>query len=210
MQKYVIHFHQHPGIPFDEKGTHLTASEIHEGAGNNMYSFCHEHDLSQVWAYMWNCWHSPPQWPLWARSAAPGIPWLKTTMVSEAQWIVIKHHDLATFNRPRLDLVVHVIINRLLPRVCVTLANLLGTRQKMRAPSTNNWQSEFRAQWLDMSKSDEHCHMRRQLEVLKTSKKAKGRSERLIELEAEASRLNGKYHIDVSRWTCSCPTYLIS
>ncbi|KAF7978602.1 hypothetical protein HWV62_45332 [Athelia sp. TMB] len=209
-QKYTIHFHQHPEIPFDEKGTHFTASEIHEGAVLDMYSFCREHDLAQVWAYLWNCWYSPPQWPLWARSAAPGIPRLKTTMVSEAQWKVIKHQDLATFNRPRLDLVIHVLINRLLPRVRVTLANLLGARRKTRASAPNDWQNDFRAAWLDMSKSDEQRNVERQLEVLRTSKKMKGRSERLAELEAEATRPNGKYHTDVTRWTCSCPAYLIS
>jgi len=97
-KKFVIHFHQHAEIPIDAEGTHLTASEIHEAATYYMYSYCKQYDLLQVWAYMWNCWYLPKQWPLWARSAAPRILWLKTTMIIEAQWKVIKHNDLARFN----------------------------------------------------------------------------------------------------------------
>lgn len=175
-----------------------------------MYSYCKQYDLSQVWAYMWNCWYSRKQWPLWARSAVPGIPRLKATMISETQWKVIKHNDLAMFNRPRLDLVVHVLINRLLPRMRLTLVNVLGTPRMGRTVSPNDWQNDFRALWLDMSKSDEQRNIERQLEVLRSSKKMKGRAERLAELEAEAERLNGTYHTDVDRWTCSCPSYLIS
>jgi hypothetical protein len=162
-----------------------------------MYSFCQKFDLSQVWAYMWNCWYSPKQWPLWARSVAPAILRLKTTMVSEAQWKVIKHNDLAMFNRPRLDLVVHVLIGRLLPPVKLTLANILGTRRTGRASSPNDWQNDFRALWLDMSKPDEQRNIESQLEVLRTSKKTKGRAECLAELEAKAERPSGAYYTNV-------------
>jgi len=103
----------------------LTATEIHEGAAFDMYTYCRKYDLSQVWAYMWNCWYSPKQWPLWARSAAPEIP------------------RLGMFNRPRLDLVVHVLITRLLPRVRVTLATVLGNRCIGRAALPTDWQNEF-------------------------------------------------------------------
>jgi hypothetical protein len=46
--KFVIHFHQHPEIPVDAKGTHLTAIKIHEGAASNMYTHCQKYDLPQV------------------------------------------------------------------------------------------------------------------------------------------------------------------
>ena len=53
VEKFRLHLHQHPEIPFnDVEGTHLTADEIHEGAVSDMYHYCHQHDLSQVWAYM--------------------------------------------------------------------------------------------------------------------------------------------------------------
>jgi SWIM zinc finger len=208
--KFVIHFHQHPEIPFDAQGTHLSASEIHEGAVFDMYEYCRQHDLSQVWAYMWNCWYNPTQWLLWARSAALGIPRLKTTMVSESQWKVIKHNDLTMFNRPRLDLVIHVLINRLSPRVHVTLADVLGMRRQARAASPNDWQQDFQAEWLDMSKPDELRNIECQLEILKSGKKTKACTAKLAELKADELRPKGTYHTNINRWTCSCPSYLIS
>lgn len=64
--KFRIHFHQHPAIPFDDdKGTHFMAEEIHHGAVHDMYQYCFENDLNQVWAYMWNQWYTPKQWSLW-------------------------------------------------------------------------------------------------------------------------------------------------
>ena len=103
-----------------------------------------------------------------------------------------------------------MLINRLLPRVRVTLANVLRTRRLGRAKSANDWQNDFHAQRLDTSKSDEQRNIERQLKLLKSTKKTKGRTERLAELEAEAERPNGTYHTNVDRWTCSCPSYLIS
>jgi hypothetical protein len=64
--KFIIHFHQHSEIPVDAKGMHLTATKIYAGTAFNMYMYCQKNDLSQVWGYMWNCWYSLKQWPLWA------------------------------------------------------------------------------------------------------------------------------------------------
>ena len=114
------------------------------------------------------------------------------------------------FNRPWLDLVVHVLINQLLPHMWLTLANMLGTHCIGHAILPNDWQSDFCALWLNMSKSDEQRNIECQLEVLRSSKKMKGHTECLAELEAKAKCLNSTYHIDVNRWTCSCPLYLIS
>jgi hypothetical protein len=75
-------------------------------------------------------------------------------MISEAQWKVIKHNDLARFNWPWLDLVIHVLINQLLPCVQLTLANILGTHCIGHPVLPNDWQNDFCAQWLDISKSD--------------------------------------------------------
>ncbi|KAF8871936.1 hypothetical protein CPB84DRAFT_1753800 [Gymnopilus junonius] len=54
---------EHPSIPLnDAEGSFFTADEIHRGAVNDMYHYCFENDLSQVWAYMWNQWYTPKQW----------------------------------------------------------------------------------------------------------------------------------------------------
>ena len=211
MEKFRIHLHQHPEIPFaDDEGTHLTAEEIHEGAVSDLYTHCFRNDLSQVWAYMWNCWYSPQQWPLWARSAYPAIPRLKATMITESTWRVIKHQDLALFNRPRLDLVMHVMIKHLLPRVRYNLATIMGQRRRGRGSTLAEWQKDFRTAWLDMSRPDDIRNVARELEWLYKPVKTKGRAERLAQIRAEVDRPAGSYQTDIKRWTCSCPAYLIS
>jgi len=107
-------------------------------------------------------------------------------MISEAQWKVIKHDDLGMFNRPQLDLVVHTLLTKLLPRVRVTLATVLGDHRAGHAALPTDWQNDFRAQWIDMSKPDEQCNIKKQLMILKSAKKSKGRTEKLAELKADA------------------------
>ncbi|KAJ7440655.1 hypothetical protein B0H11DRAFT_1750574, partial [Mycena galericulata] len=199
------HFHQHPEIPMgDEEGTFLSAAEIHHGATQDMYQYCFENDLAQVWAYMWNRWYTSKQWCLWARAACKAIPRLKTTMVVES---LLKHRDLAQFNRPRLDLVTHLIITNILPRVARTLAYVRGNRRQGRPKELAAWQVDMKAMWLDMSRSDEHRLTEKQLKCLKSARNTKGRTERLEQLEEEETREHGTYHTDVERWTCNCPSF---
>lgn len=211
LQKFRIHFHQHPEIPLnDADGTHLDANEIHHGAAKDTYDYCRAHNLAQVWAYMWNRWYTPNQWPLWARSAHPAIPRIKTTMIVESLWKQLKHRDLANYNRPRLDLVTHLVIENILPRVRHCIAYVRGLRRIGRAKALARWQTDFRAEWLDLGKTDEHRLVEKELEWLRKPNTTKGRTERLAQIEKERDRPNGTYITDISRWTCSCPSYLIS
>jgi hypothetical protein len=206
-----VHLHQHPEIPLnDEAGTHLTPEEIHEGAARSMYEYCFRNDLAQVWAYLWNRWYTPAQWRLWARSAHPAIPRIKTTMIVESLWKNIKHRDLAEFNHPRLDLVTHLVIENVLPRAVRTLSSIDGLRRIGRPKALAGWQTEMRADWLDMSKCDEQRCLERELKWLKQPSNMRGRTERLAELEEEEARPRGTYATNVAHWTCSCPAYLIS
>jgi hypothetical protein len=104
---------------------------------------------------------------------------------------------------PQLDLVIHVLITRLLPRVQVMLAMVLGNRCIRCAASPTDWQNEFRAQWIDMSKPDELHNIEKQLTVLRSLKKSKHCMEKLAELEADVERPGRSYHTDVDRWTAS-------
>ncbi|KAJ7743489.1 hypothetical protein DFH07DRAFT_749939, partial [Mycena maculata] len=205
---FCTHFHQHPEIPMaDEEGTFLSAEEIHYGPTQDMYQYCFENDLAQVWAYMWNRWYTPKQWRLWARAACDAIPRIKTTMVVESLWKHLKHRDLAQFNRPRLDLVTYLIITNVLPRVARTLAYVLGNRRFGRPKELAAWQVDMKSMSLDMSRSDEHRLTERQLKCLKSARNTKGRAERLELLEAEDTRERGTYHTDIRRWTCNCPSF---
>ncbi|KAF8238036.1 hypothetical protein L208DRAFT_1243989, partial [Tricholoma matsutake] len=143
-EKFQIHLHQHPQIPFnDENTTCLTSQEIYHGAAKDMYNFCFQCDLGQVWAYLWNCWYMLKQWKLWAHSADLAISKLKTMMIVESLWCNLKHRDLQEFNRPHLDLVTHIIISDVLPHVCMTLDYIQNLRCIGRPKALAGWQTNF-------------------------------------------------------------------
>ena len=77
------HFCAHPFIP----GYSFPSPEgIKVWAVKQMYEFCFQHDLPNLWAYLWENWYRKGRWELWARSANPSeIPRLKTTMLVEGQ-----------------------------------------------------------------------------------------------------------------------------
>ena len=144
VEKFRIHLHQHPQIPLnDTQNSLLTAQEIHYGAVKDMYDFCFKNNLAQVWVYLWNRWYTPNQWKLWARSADSAIYVLKTTMVVESLWRNLKHRHLQEFNRPRLDLVTHIIITDVLPRIQRTLDYVLDVRRVGRPKALASWQEGF-------------------------------------------------------------------
>lgn len=76
------HFNAHPLIP---GYSHPSPEGIREWAVKQMYTYCVENDLQEVWAYLWENWYRTRRWDLWARSAHPEIPRLKTTMMIESQ-----------------------------------------------------------------------------------------------------------------------------
>jgi len=93
----VYHFHLHPMIPNDQN-QYFTVDEIWFTSVQEMYQFCVQKDLRNVWAYMWTNWYQKSTWRLWARSASSDKMGLyKTTMLVEAHWKVIKQDYLLRF-----------------------------------------------------------------------------------------------------------------
>ena len=77
------HFCAHPLIPGYSTPT---PEHIKNWAVKQTYEFCVQHDLRNLWAYLWENWYRRGRWELWARSGNPNeIPRLKTTMIVEAQ-----------------------------------------------------------------------------------------------------------------------------
>jgi hypothetical protein len=82
-----------------------------------MYMFCRARNLREVWAYLWNSWYRKDMWILWARSSDPGrISCLRTTMITENHWKLLKHSDLHFFLHPRLNQTTFIIITQTVPR----------------------------------------------------------------------------------------------
>ena len=90
------------------------------------------------------------------------------------------------------------------------LEYVLGLRRVGPPKELAGWKTDFRADWMDMARSDEHRLVEKELKWLKAPKKTKGRNERLAEIAKEENRPRGKYLTEIDRWTCSCPAYLIS
>ncbi|KIY68663.1 hypothetical protein CYLTODRAFT_252877 [Cylindrobasidium torrendii FP15055 ss-10] len=212
LEKWRLHLHQHPRIPLNDKtGTHLSADEIHERAVRDIYDYCRKYGLAQVWAYLWNRWYTPKQWVLWARASCDAIPRVKTTMMVESLWRQLKRRDLPQFNRPRLDLLTHVVLVNLLPRVRLKTQYVLGLRRDGRPCPLAKWQEALKRDWEDMSKPDALRSMSKELACLKDGRlKAQGKAEILADIAAERERPRGQYHTSMEEMTCSCPAYLIS
>ncbi|KAJ7448910.1 hypothetical protein FB451DRAFT_1238776 [Mycena latifolia] len=159
IEMYRTHLHQHPRIPRnDPQEPYISADDIH----------------------LWNRWYTPAQWPLWARASCDAIPRLKTTMVVESMWKHLKRRDLAQFNRPRLDLVTHLVLTSLLPRVKRTLDYVRGLRRIGRPQALAGWQVDAKAEWVDKSRSDEHRRVAKELQILKSAPGTKGRATQRI------------------------------
>ncbi|KAF9515816.1 hypothetical protein BS47DRAFT_1293351 [Hydnum rufescens UP504] len=212
MEKFRQHSCQHPLIPLnDANNTFLMAAEIHEGAVLDMYTYCNKNDLSQVWAYLWNSWYHPDKWVLWARSASECISVLRTTMVVEGFWNHLKHTTLTSFNRPRIDLIVHLILTQVIPTVNLKLSYHMDRRRLGHPKSLAPWQYDFKKLWADYSKPDDVRRTAKEKIIISNTRKTKAwRQERLDWLQEEEEREAGTYNTSLHDWTCSCPSYLHS
>ncbi|KAJ3819898.1 hypothetical protein F5880DRAFT_1031187 [Lentinula raphanica] len=140
--KIEAHRHAHPLIPGYSAPT---SQGIYHWAVKQMYNLCVEHDLRELWAYLWENWYRPRRWKLWARSAIDEITILKTTMICESHWRRIKHDFLHHFHKPRLDLLVWILITKLAPAYYRKLDLLLTNTGRYRELSS--WRKPFKKEW---------------------------------------------------------------
>ncbi|KAJ7475022.1 hypothetical protein FB451DRAFT_1034721, partial [Mycena latifolia] len=136
------HLNAHPLIP---GYCHPSPAGIREWAVKQMYDFCFENDLPEVWAYLWENWYRRGRWELWARAEHPEIPRLKTTMIVESHWRRIKHNFLHHFHKPRLDLLVWILVTKLAPNYYCRLDLIFNPIGRFRELSS--WHKAFKAQW---------------------------------------------------------------
>ncbi|CAB4383214.1 unnamed protein product [Rhizophagus irregularis] len=106
------HLHQHPLIP-TINGKFLSSTQIWTEAVQEIYNFCQQNSLPRLWVYLWNEWYGAERWFLWLRAGCSNkLSILKTNMFVEAHWKVLKRDFLYKFFRPRLDLVVFIIMEQ--------------------------------------------------------------------------------------------------
>ncbi|KAJ6552665.1 hypothetical protein DFH09DRAFT_925044 [Mycena vulgaris] len=142
------HYCAHPLLP----GYAEPSPEgIKRWAVMQMYKFCVEHALQEVWAYLWENWYRSSRWELWARSVHPEIPVLKTTMILESHWRRIKHDFLHHFHMPRCDLLAWILIVKLAPTYYRKLDRLLTDTGRYR--ELPSWRKSFKRTWRKLEKT---------------------------------------------------------
>lgn len=87
-------------------------------------------------------------WILWARSSAAEICIFRTTMLTESHWKVLKRDYLPKFFKPRLDLVIYVILSRLIPHHQQQYNKYICKREKV------SWRKDFKKDWNKLEKRD--------------------------------------------------------
>ncbi|KAF7366599.1 SWIM-type domain-containing protein [Mycena sanguinolenta] len=142
------HFCAHPLLP---GSAHPSPAGIRRWAVMEMYKFCVENRLREVWAYLWENWYRQSRWELWARSVHPEIPVLKTTMILESHWRRIKHDFLHHFHMPRCDLLAWILIVKLAPTYYRKLERLLTDTGRYR--ELPSWRKSFKKTWRKLEKT---------------------------------------------------------
>ena len=144
IQMFSRHFNYHSLIP-DGNGIFRPAQDIHRQCASEMYHYCKARDFFRLWAYFFINWYSHEQWKLWARSAnAMEIPVLKTTMIVESHWRVLKHQFLHRFNRPRIDLVTSILVTRVMPDALVRMRAVKSGENRVKKTA---WRKGFQRNW---------------------------------------------------------------
>lgn len=154
-----------------------TAEVIRQDAVHEMYMFCFQRGLREAWGYFWTAWYAPKRWKLWARSTSPYVSRLRTTMNVENFWKQLKHGFLHNHPRPRLDLLVWILITKVTPAY-LARAQLLDDGYRMGRPKPlTPFQKQFKAAWLALAK---------------------------LLISADADQ---KYITCVVKWTCTCKAF---
>ncbi|RHZ59378.1 hypothetical protein Glove_364g89 [Diversispora epigaea] len=141
------HLHQHPLIPTND-GQFLSSSFIWTNAVQEIYNFCQQHSLLWLWVYLWNEWYSQERWALWFRAGCENkISILKTNIFVEAHWKVLKRDFLYKFFRPRLDLVIFIIMEKVIPHQKRKFEQVFLVKWEKA-----DWRKPFKKEWKDLAK----------------------------------------------------------
>ena len=143
---FTKHFCQHPLFP-ERLGGSLDAASIRRQAVSEMYQFCYQRGLREVWGYLWTSWYAPKVWKIWARSTSPYVSRLRTTMGTENFWRQLKHNYLHHTLRPRLDHLVWILINKVTPEYIARSEFLEDTHRLGRSKPLTTYQRYFKSAW---------------------------------------------------------------
>ncbi|KAF7300749.1 SWIM-type domain-containing protein [Mycena kentingensis (nom. inval.)] len=173
------HSFAHPLIPGD---CAPSAEAIRYWAVDQLYKFCVKYNLRGPWAYLWENWYRLGRWELWTRAAHSTIPRLRTTMICESHWRLIKEDYLPHFHSPRVDMLAWVLVKKLGSTYVDKLNKLMTRSVRVIVEDLPSWRKTFRTQWRNLELRD----------------------------VAMQARVDHVYRPNVDDWVCSCPAFKIS
>lgn len=91
--------------------------QLHTTALDELSEFMSHRSEQLLLTYLRNNWYDNHTWKIWGRRHPSKVAITRTTMKVEAHWSLLKRLFLLQFNRPRVDLLVHIISSRLLPKI---------------------------------------------------------------------------------------------
>ncbi|KAK6974367.1 SWIM-type domain-containing protein [Favolaschia claudopus] len=144
---FMRHFCEHPLLP-DRNGLNRSLKQIRYDAVFEMYKFCEQRGLREVWGYMWTAWYCPAKYKLWARASQPDfIGRWRTTMAVENFWRNLKHGTLHHLLHPRLDQLVYLIATEVLPSFEAKMQLFDPEFLKGRSKALTPFQRQFKKGW---------------------------------------------------------------
>jgi hypothetical protein len=147
------HLHQHQLIP-TINGQYLSSNEIWTTAVKEIYNFCQQNSLPWLWVYLWNEWYNADHWFLWFRAECSyKLSIFKTNMFVESHWKVLKRDFLYKFFRPRLDLVVFVIMEQVVPHNERKFDQIFVIKREKA-----DWRKAFKKEWKELSTRSLNCN----------------------------------------------------
>ena len=131
------HFNSHPYL----FGETETISSLYVKNWQEASAFCKINGLHTLEKYLWENWYRWERYVIWGRRNNFAVPLTRTNMKIEAHWSLIKRVYLVHNNRPRVDFIIYVLQEQLLPRVRRDHKMLLTGAKKPR------WWFDFVSEW---------------------------------------------------------------
>lgn len=120
LELFMLHLEWHPLLYFNLSGEMAAPTfDVGEDAWRNqnmeMYKLSEELGEPWAWEYLWKNWYRPLRWLIWAREMSPMIPITQSNAAVESLWSVLKKGYLRKHCRPKLEFLMHIIIDQFMP-----------------------------------------------------------------------------------------------
>ncbi len=139
------HYNRHPSIPSlisagsgEQAPTYENPDQIHATSVREMLEAAN--GRPRLFQYLWQNWYRVDRWRLWARSRHPQVSMFRTTMKLEAHWRALKRDFMVEFGKPRMDLLVYIIVKELMVPMQVRL-------HKIADGGRPPWLADFQKEW---------------------------------------------------------------